>query len=269
MTVVLRALGLHAAYAVLQTFSPRAARAASLMLLLTANAMPLLALLSGRWAAGDVLIAFWLENVAIGLWTAVRIATASGDVTDADLSRGRGPQPFDAWTTAMRTVARESGDPRAAQVVSLVARLVLVGFFAVHYGGFTLVHGIFTFTLARDAGTTGSVGGYLLLLLVLLGSHGLSTAIWWFARGERHQVGPQRAMVGVYSRVLVMHLSVIGAGWFLVGGGADQRLLWPGLAVLGPGLLLIAIKVVVDVAAHLRQHRGAQPVPAAVPEWVR
>ena len=267
MTVVLRALGLQAAYAVLQTFSPRAARAASLMLLLTANAMPLLALLSGRWAAGDVLIAFWLENVAIGLWTAVRIATASSQVPDADLSRGRGPQPFDAWTNAVR--AAHPGNPETARVVGLVVRLFLVGFFAVHYGGFTLVHGIFTFTLARDAGTTGSVGGYLLLLLVLVGSHGLSTAIWWFARGERHQVGPQRAMVGVYSRVLVMHLSVIGAGWFLVGGGADLPLPWPGLALLGPGLLLIAIKVVADVAGHLRQHHGTRPVPAAVAEAVR
>jgi hypothetical protein len=229
--------------------------------------MPLLALLGGRWAAGDVLIAYWLENVAIGLWTAVRIATASPQVQDADLSRGRGPQPFDAWTSAVR--AAHAGNPETARVVGLVTRLVLVGFFAVHYGGFTLVHGIFTFTLARDAGTTGSFGGYLLLLLVLLGSHGLSTAIWWFARGERYQVGPQQAMVGVYSRVLVMHLSVIGAGWFLVGGGAGLSLLPAGLAVLGPGLLLIAIKVVVDVAAHLRQHGGAPPTPVVVPEAVR
>jgi hypothetical protein len=76
-------------------------------------------------------------------------------------------------------------------------------------------------------------------------------------------------MVGVYSRVLVMHLSVIGAGWFLVGGGAGLSLLPSGLAVLGPGLLLIAIKVVVDVAAHLRQHRGAQPARAVVVEAVR
>ena len=53
------------------------ARAASLLLLLVANALPLMALLSGEWAAGDVLIAFWLENVAIGLWAALRIATSS------------------------------------------------------------------------------------------------------------------------------------------------------------------------------------------------
>jgi hypothetical protein len=233
-------------------------------LLLTVNAMPLLALLSGRWAAGDVLIAYWLENLAIGLWTAVRIVTASVDVPGADLGRGRGLQPFDAWTSAMNAAVRQSGDPRAARVAGIASRLVLVAFFAVHYGGFALVHGIFTLSLARDAGTTGSVGGYLLLLLVLLGSHGLSTAIWWFARGERHHISPQRAMVGVYSRVLVMHLSVLGAGFLLVGAGFALAPPWPGLAVLGPGLLLITIKVVVDVAAHLRQHRGASLQRAVV-----
>ena len=67
MTLLLRVLGLQALHALLQTLSPSAARAASLMLLAGANALPLIALLTGQWRAGDVLIAFWLENVAIGL----------------------------------------------------------------------------------------------------------------------------------------------------------------------------------------------------------
>jgi hypothetical protein len=53
-----------------------------------------------------------------------------------------------------------------------------------------------------------------------------------------------------------MHLSVIGGAWLVAGGGgANLSLLWPGFAALGPGLLLIAIKVVVDVLAHLQSHR--------------
>ena len=62
MSVLLRALGMQAAYALFQSLSPRMARAASLLLLLGANAFPLMALLSGQWAAGDVLVAFWLEK---------------------------------------------------------------------------------------------------------------------------------------------------------------------------------------------------------------
>jgi hypothetical protein len=263
MVVLLRALGLQAAYAVMQTFSPAAARVASLFVLLAANSVPLMALLSGRWGAGDVLIAYWLENVAIGLWAAVRVATASVDGSVIDRAPDRRPRVDLA--AALAAAASQSNDPRALRTIGLVARVLFLGFFLIHYGGFTLVHGIFTFSLARDVGTTGSVGGYLLMLLVMVASHGLSTAIHWFARGERRSVGPQQAMVGVYPRVVVMHLSVIGGAWLVAGaGGTHPSLPWPGLATLGPGLLLIAIKVVVDVFAHLGEHRATRlPVRAA------
>jgi hypothetical protein len=256
MSVVLRALGLQAAYAVLQTFSPAAARAASLVLLLGANAMPLLALLSGRWGAGDVLIVYWLENVAVGLWAAVRVGTASLDLPVAGTSHpATGARPADQWSRAFGEVVRQSGDPRAAAAVGLFARFALLGFFCLHFGGFTLVHGIFTFSLAGQAGTTGSFGGYLMLLLALITSHGLSTAIHWFARGERTCVGPQRVMGQVYPRVVVMHLAVLGAGWLLVGSGPlDLSAVWGDAARLAPGLLLIGIKVVADVMGHVREH---------------
>ena len=265
MTDLVRALGLQAAYAVMQTFSPAAARVASLFVLLAANTVPLMALLSGRWGAGDVLITYWLENVAIGLWAAVRIATASVD--GSVVERAPDGRPRVDWTAAMAIAARQSSNPGTMRAIGLVARLAFLTFFLVHYGLFTLVHGMFTFSLAGRAGTTGSVGGYLLMLLVMVLSHGLSTAIYWFARGERHSVGPQRAMVGVYPRVVVMHLSVIGGAWLASGGGgADLSLLWPGLATLAPGLLLIAIKVLADVVAHLGQHRATnRPVRAAQP----
>ena len=255
MSVLLRALGAQAAYALVQSLSPGMARVASLLLLLVANAFPLAALLSGQWAPGDVLIAFWLENVAIGLWAAVRILTAwCGEAP------GRGGSLFSQLIQA----SAPSADPRTGAVLALVIRVILVGFFAVHYGLFTIVHGSFTFRLADDAGTTGSAGGFALMLLALVASHGLSTAIHWFGRGERHRVGPTQVMRQVYPRVFLMHLSVLGTGWLLVGGG--NRGLPGALAGLAPGLLLIVIKVVVDVVSHVREHAlivtGLAPAPA-------
>lgn len=256
MSVLLRALGAQAAYALFQSLSPGMARAASLLLLLLANALPLMALLSGEWAAGDVLIAFWLENVAIGLWAALRVATSS-----MEGAPGRGAIPFSQLIQANT----RSLDPRTVVIVGQVIRAVMVGFFAVHFGLFTIIHGSFTFRLADDAGVTGSAGGFALLLFALVASHGLSTAIHWFARGERHHVGPTQVMRQVYPRVVVMHLAVIGTGWLLVGGGG--RGLPAALVGLAPGLLLIAIKVVADVVAHLREHAldvtSRAPAPAA------
>ena len=92
MTDLLRALGLQAAYAVMQTLLAARPAVASLFVLLAANSVPLMALLSGRWGAGDVLIAYWLENVAIGLWAAVRIATSSVDGSVSRTGTGR-PAP--------------------------------------------------------------------------------------------------------------------------------------------------------------------------------
>lgn len=268
MTLLLRVLGLQALHALLQTLSPRAARAASLMLLAGANALPLIALLTGQWRAGDVLIAFWLENVAIGLWAAVRMATALALVPTADgglpPSRGRGVG-LSPLALAVATVG-QSADPRAARVLAQVAKFALVVFFAVHFGGFTLVHGLFTFSLAREAGTTGTFGGFALMLLALLASHGLSTAIYWFARGERRHVPTAAVMTGVYPRVVVMHLAVLGAGWLLLGD--DGPALPAAWAAVAPGLLLIGIKVVADVAAHQREHRGALRRRAPEPQPV-
>jgi hypothetical protein len=251
MTVVLRALGLQAAYAVLQTFSPRAARAASLLLLLTANAMPLVALLSGRWAAGDVLIAYWLENIVIGTWTLVKLATTAGP----DAVTG---QPGDAPGLLETGRVSVLPDGSRVQYPGIAARVAMSAFFTVHYGMFTLGHGVFTFILVRSTGTTGSFADFALMLLVLFASHGLSTGIHWFARRERTQFGLGRTMAQPYGRILVMHTAVLGGGYLVSEGRvSDLGLLWPGLAIVGPGLLLIAVKVVADVAAHLYQHRGA------------
>ena len=251
MSVALRALGLQAAYAVLQTFSPRAARVASLALLLTANAMPLVALVSGRWTAGDVLIAFWLENIVIGVWTLVRLATTAGP----DAVTGR---PGDAPGLLETGTVEVLPDGTRVQFPGVAARVAIGAFFTLHYGIFTLVHGFFTFDLVGATGATGGVGDFALMFLVLFASHGLSTGIHWFARQERTQFGLISTMKQPYGRILVMHSAVIGGGYLVAHRGPEDLLAaWPGLAVLGPGLLLIAIKLVTDVAAHLRQHRGA------------
>ena len=104
----------------------------------------------------------------------------------------------------------------------------MVGFFAVHFGLFTIIHDS-PCSLAGDRRCRWREG-FFLLLFALVASHGLSTAIHWFARGARHHVGPTQVMRQVYPRVVVMHLAVIGTGWLLVGGGAvASRLPWSAL----------------------------------------
>src|SRR5688500_9913700 len=87
----------------------------SLAFLIGMNLVPLGFLLFADWSPGDVLIAYWLENVVIGLFTVVKIVTARAGGEDAT---------------------------RAATKIGLAA------FFTFHFGIFTLVHGVFTLLLA-------------------------------------------------------------------------------------------------------------------------
>lgn len=119
-------------------------------------------------------------------------------------------------------------------------------FFSIHYGIFTLVHGVFAFVLAGLSG--GFIGGWLywtVVVVAMLFSDLLSLGINWFARGERRFVSPTRVAMAPYPRMLVMHGAII-AGAFLVFD--PQRSAWGAtLAVV----ILCSAKTVIDLAFHV------------------
>lgn len=121
----------------------------------------------------------------------------------------------------------------------------LAGFFAVHYGIFTLVHGVFALILA---GFTGWFRGgwfyWVVVLGALLASHLISIGLNWFGRGEYRVASAGRVMALPYPRMLVMHGAVI-AGFFLVlqPNGAQN-------SVKAVAVLCVA-KTVIDLAFHI------------------
>jgi hypothetical protein len=256
--VLLRVLGLQALASLAGAMPARTARVLTLVMLVGANLFPLVALLTGAWGAGDVLVTYWLENVAVGIWQVVKLVTAQG----TDPVTGPAGAPRGVLETG---VVMTGANGARVQLPSVVARLFVTGFFAVHYGMFTLVHGVFTFLLARQSGTRGSVASFALVFLALLLSHGLSTAVHWFGRGERRELGLMATMKQPYGRIFVLHLAVIGS-FFLVmgplstngsvsllpGGPLDTATTTPSVL---PGVLLIALKTVFDAGLHLRAHR--------------
>lgn len=248
--MLLRWVGLQALGGLAATLPPPVARRATLVVLLLANVTPLVALANGTWAAGDVLVAYWLENVAVGFWTLVRLATTAGP-DPVDDRHGAGVGLLESGRVTLLA------DGSRVQLPLLIARLGVMAFFCFHYGMFTLVHGVFTFTLAHSIGTQGSPGGYLVVLLVMLASHGLSTAVHWFWRGGRHEAGLIRTMHQPYGRVVLLHVVVLGSAFVLVRGGdvlAGSGTVTGPTALL-PAVALVALKTVVDAVLHLRAHR--------------
>lgn len=134
------------------------------------------------------------------------------------------------------------------------ASAVLAGFFALHFGLFTLVHGVFSFVLAGvSGGFRGEPWTWILVLAAMLASHLFSLGLNWFGRGERNVVSPHRAMMGPYPRMLVLHIAVLGGFFLVLGSDGDDR----STAAVA---LLCVLKTVVDLGLHLRERFASRQV---------
>ena len=207
--------------------------------LVAGNLVPLWAVWQGWMSVGDVFITYWLENVAYWAITIVKVATARGALGRAGSSLRLNGRPYDP---------SRSGS--------------LAFFFALHYGIFTVVHGVFAFVLAFTAGGDLHPASWLLCGLALALSHLASLVVNWFGEGERDRVSAPAAMLIPYPRMLVLHVAIL-IGFGLVVGTAGVDGVPRGLAQLAPLLLLLGLKTVVDLALHLWERRRATSADTA------
>ena len=155
-----------------------------LVLQIAANLIALAVALWLGWSPAYIILLFWAENIVVALWQVPRILLAGGD------------------------------DP-------LPSRLFLIGFFLVHYGLFTFVHGVFVFqlflhqnmnldTLAAFFGQHGP----MLAVAGMMAAHG-GRFVTDLSDGTLARLTPQKAMSEPYGRIVVLHLVVIGSGFLL------------------------------------------------------
>lgn len=218
---------------------PRAPLLSSVSLVI-GNLLPLWAVWQGHMSVGDVFIVYWLENVAVWAITIVKVRTARGVGKPGSVRMTMNGRPVDP------------SDPRP-----------LAFFFALHYGIFTLVHGVFAFVMAFLAGGDLHPWTWLLTGLVLALSHLGSLWVNWYDGGERLRVPPASAMWQPYPRMLVLHVGIL-VGFALVLQTVGSAGTPSGLEQLAPVLVLLGLKTVVDLALHLWERSRAAPDPAAV-----
>jgi hypothetical protein len=96
-----------------------------------------------------------------------------------------------------------------------------------------------------SGGFTGGPRTWLLLMVAILASHLVSLGLNWFGQGERELVSARRAMAVPYPRMVVLHLSVIGGFFLLLGPGTNDA--------VAPVALLCGLKTLVDVFFHVRE----------------
>ncbi len=196
------------------------------VILVLANLIPLGGVLLLAWEVFPVVLLYWLENVIVGVYNVARLIWAR-------------PNDVGRW----------------------VAKLFMIPFFTFHYGMFTLVHGVFVFAIFGGDLSGGefisvtviraalSEYGIVYAALALFASHGFSFFWNYIRMGEYRRVELQKLMQQPYSRVVVLHLTIIGGGFLVMAVGS------PTLGLL----LLVVLKTGVDWRAHLKERKKLGP----------
>jgi hypothetical protein len=199
------------------------------LVLIAANAVPLLGVLGSHWTVFSVILLYWCENVIIGAFNVLRMLCANP-----------------------RSLATDAG------------KLAVIPFFIFHYGMFTTVHGIFVLALfGPHTALTGFPGPATFLAairaagiwpaaLVIAVSHGFSFVHNYLMSGEYRNAALQRLMAQPYARVIVLHIAI------LAGGFAAQAMGQPVIALV----ILIVLKTAIDLKAHLAERKKLGAVPA-------
>jgi hypothetical protein len=188
----------------------------SLLVLLLANALPIAGVLLLGWTVFPLVLLYWLENVVVGGFNVARLLLAQ-------------PRELAYWA----------------------GKLFLIPFFVVHFGMFTYIHGALVVALFGPKGTApfdllGTVPqairanhlGWAVVSLVV--SHGLSFYWNYLGNGEYQRASLNTLMMQPYSRIVVLHLTVLFGGWIVMAVGSPL-----------PALVLLAV---VKTAADLRSH---------------
>jgi uncharacterized protein DUF6498 len=159
----------------------RTAASRSAIVLLLANAIPLVGVLFFGWSLITILVLFWIENGIVGFWNVPRILLARQSIAEslpgmvryAGFDKAQSAEAAALLESRMReaqaqiTVETSRGvrtiNPSALLLGRLggIAHAVLAVFFVIHYGLFWLVHGIFVFALPTFFGgsTAECTGG--------------------------------------------------------------------------------------------------------------
>lgn len=217
-------------------------RAIPVLLLVAVNLVPLFGVLLFGWSLFSILVLYWVENGIVGFFNVFKIWLARRPVSDGTGFTVNG-RPAGAWGKAF-----------------------LVPFFVFHYGIFWVVHGVFVILAfgvfggmlfgAREV--EPFVGfrdfderGVAIAVAALFLSHGVSFVVNFLGRREYEEVSPDEQMAQPYSRVVVLHLTILGGGFLAAYLGAP-------LASL---VVMVLLKIGLDLRAHLREHREETPAP--------
>ena len=187
----------------------------------------------GNWNLATVVFIYWAQSVIIGIFAFFSIL-----FTDTSAMADRITE-----TTTMPdgTKVVRKGNPGTFKVM-------MAGFFALHYGAFHLIYYFFIV----GSGIFGPVGfsdpGIVISCGLFFAIHAYSF-LYHRQRGKAAVADMMVQFMGPYDRILPMHLTIIFGNFIIIGLGLF------GITTVTPVLVLfLLLKTYADVAGHLKKH---------------
>lgn len=222
-------------------------------------ALPLVGVLLLGWDWREVVLLYWFENISIGLAMVVtlwRTAHAPSATTTAAAPSAATPATTPATPATTPATAPAQTDvapaptaptppatpydqpPNTQNMEGPVAGTFLAGFFAMHYGMFTLVHGVFVLLLVGgimapvESATPINWWGVLVVWVI-----GTAVQLTAALVGPLPRLRGTLLMFSVYPRIFALHITIILAVFVILAfqWGAAAALLLIGLHALFSG----------------------------------
>jgi hypothetical protein len=204
----------------------------SLLVGLASNLIPLAGVLYWQWDTFQLLMLYWMETAIAAFWTLMRLSQLS---------------PAQCGTITVNGQKKQA-TPRT-----------LVGFFALHSGGFILVH-LFFLLVMFSTEWLKTIHGPKDFLYGLFVANGVWIALiamfisYWISflvyRHSKAHGAPDRddktdavgeIVTTLYVRIFIMQAAIIFGAW--ISGRAGS---------LAPLLIVIVLKTLIDLGAGLR-----------------
>jgi len=199
--------------------------------LVISNLIPLFGVIFWKWDLSSIIFIYWLENLIIGLLNILKIKKSEGEII---------PQSLQNFSINNKQI-----EP--------MGKAGLISFFIFHYGIFSFVHGMFVLTFFGFPKMS-----FLILALSCLSiflSHFVSYLVNYVGKGEYLVVSPNKLFMQPYSRVVILHLTIIFGGMLATSLGS------PVFALV----FMIILKIIVDLWLHNKEHKKfeklSQPIP--------
>lgn len=185
----------------------------SAIALILANIIPLIGVLYFDWQLFVLVFLYWLENVVIGAFSALKL-----------LSAYQAPFP---------------------------EKIFKAGFFSAHYGFFCFIHGSILLSLFGNGNYSSlhltkiiSDNELYIALVALIISHTFSFLQNFILNEERKQLSLSDLMAAPYKRIIVLHVFIIVGALILTKFGESQ------FGLLSLALLKITIDLIAHQSEH-------------------